>query len=403
MRSTPMGASAPATSADKVYKALVRLQTYLLRYGKGAGKKFKSILWESNEKIEILIIRYSRKLQGVPIRSQKFRTITNDFAKEITAVRVQAWAQVESLSVEELIEVAAAVQTATSTAIEAALPVVIGIQELPSSTLSSIVQATPFQGKLLKEWIQNNKVVDVERITRNAKIGMVRGETAEQIVKRVIGTSKLQYKDGQLMKAVRDMESVYLTVLNGIGNEVRSTFYKANADIASEELFVATLDDRTTIICAGLDGKRFAVGEGPVPPLHFRCRSLRVLAFNVENLSTRAAVPTTEKMLLAEFASQSNLGGVKSYDDLPRGFKTKYNEFRRKRLRELIGQVPVTVPFDTWLRDQSETFQNEYLGKAKADIYREGKLTLDKFVTRDGYELTIEQLKQLSKRMGAEE
>lgn len=403
MHSMMMGATAPVTAVDDAYKRLVLLQTYLLRYGKGTTKDFRRLLWQSTDKIRNIVYRYSEKLHGVPVRSQKFKTLTQQFAKEIAEERNLAWKEVQTFSIEQIVEVGQSVQTAVAGIIEGALPVVVGVQLLPLPIVQSIVTSTPFQGRTLREWIQNNKVVDVERIVRNAKIGMVNGENAEQIARRVIGSSAVEYKDGQLVKAIRDMESVYLTVMNGIGNQVRSEVYRQNKDIVKEETFVATLDDRTTLVCASNDGRVFPIGEGPIPPLHFRCRSLRVVVFNVDNLLTRAAVPATEKMLLGEFAAANNLGAVSSYADLPRGFKTKYNGFKRKRLRELIGQVPATTTFETWLKDQSKAFQDEYLGKGKADIFREGKLTLSQFVTRDGYTLTLEQLKQLSTRMGAKE
>jgi len=40
--------------------------------------------------------------------------------------------------------------------------------------------------------------------------------------------------------------------------------------------YSAILDGRTTIICAGLHGKKFNKGNQPVPPLHFNCRSLLI-------------------------------------------------------------------------------------------------------------------------------
>lgn len=398
-----MGASAPMSAVDEVYRKLVLLQTYLLRYGKGTTKDFRKIFDTSTERVQTIILKFAKRLEGVPVRSQQFRTITRQFAKEVAEERGGIWREVQNFSVDQMVEVADTIQTAVAGIVEGSLPVVVGVQLLPLNIVQSIVATSPFEGRTLREWVQNNKVVDVERIVRNAKIGMVNGENADQIARRVIGSSAVQYRDGQLAKAVRDMEAVYLTVMNGIGTQVRSAMYEKNKDIIKEETFVATLDDRTTLICASNDNKVFPLGEGPMPPLHFRCRSLRVVVFNVDNLSTRAAVPATEKMMLREFTDKHNLGLVSNYNDLPRGFKTKYNAYARQRLRELIGQVPASLKFEDWLKDQSKTFQDEYLGKAKAEIFREGKLTLSQFVTRDGYELTIEQLKQLSKRMGAKE
>jgi len=39
-----------------------------------------------------------------------------------------------------------------------------------------------------------------------------------------------------------------------------------------EWVFVATLDSHTDDICAGYDGQRFPVGDGPLPPIHPDCR-----------------------------------------------------------------------------------------------------------------------------------
>lgn len=40
--------------------------------------------------------------------------------------------------------------------------------------------------------------------------------------------------------------------------------------------YSAILDDVTTEVCRGLDGKQFAKGTEPVPPMHFNCRSVLV-------------------------------------------------------------------------------------------------------------------------------
>jgi hypothetical protein len=40
---------------------------------------------------------------------------------------------------------------------------------------------------------------------------------------------------------------------------------------------VAVLDSRTTKLCRRLDGRRYPVGKGPIPPLHPNCRSNRIV------------------------------------------------------------------------------------------------------------------------------
>lgn len=40
--------------------------------------------------------------------------------------------------------------------------------------------------------------------------------------------------------------------------------------------YSAVLDGQTTEICKGLDGKMFKIGEQPIPPMHFNCRSILI-------------------------------------------------------------------------------------------------------------------------------
>ena len=61
--------------------------------------------------------------------------------------------------------------------------------------------------------------------------------------------------------------------------------------------------------------------------------------------------------------------------------------------QEAIGQVPQDVNYDTWLRRQPTTFQNEVLGVQKGKAFRKG-LQMDQFIDRRGNELTLDQLRE---------
>jgi hypothetical protein len=124
------------------------------------------------------------------------------------------------------------------------------------------------------------------------------------------------------------------------------------------------------------------------------CRSLRLPVIGEGPISERPARPFTERQLLGEYAEENGLGKVTSRDKLPRGHKGAYDEFARKRKRELTGRVPAATSYDRWLRDQPASFQDDVLGKTKAQLFRKGELTLDRFVHRTGDELTLKELAQ---------
>ena len=117
-------------------------------------------------------------------------------------------------------------------------------------------------------------------------------------------------------------------------------------DVFDGEEFLATLDSRTTLECAGNDGKIYAIGQGAYPPLHWGCRSLRVPVM-----------------------------------------KENYNDQTKKSNRE---------DFDSWLRDQPEGFQDEYFSnKTKQELFAKGDLKIDKFTDNSGREYSLNELKML--------
>lgn len=170
-------------------------------------------------------------------------------------------------------------------------------------------------------------------------------------------------------------------------------------DLYEEELIIAVLDSRTPLYCGSLDGQSYPVGQGPMPPHHENCRCIRVAnLYGTGPIGSRPANPTTEKILLREYAKANEMDAPATRADLPRGHKGKFDAFTRKRKRELIGQVPAKTTYQDWLKRQKVAFQEEVLGGVRAKLFRKGGLTLDRFVDQRGVEYT---LAELARRDGA--
>lgn len=386
----------PSTANEQILDSLVRRQTFIMRYAASQRNVATGLLLETEDRVREIVLRYSDDMEGLQITSDRAQRLLADMTQEIADARDSAWDEIISTDLDEAVQLARTEAAAVISAIESPVPVTLGLQPLPASLLRNIARSTPFEGRTLREWLERTRNVDVETIVATAKTGIMQGDTPTQVARRVLGTRGLNFRDSTARTSLRNLEAVYLTVTNGIANEVKQEIYRANSDVIRTELYVATLDVRTTLICASNDGERFPVNTGPIPPLHFRCRSLRVPYINPTNFGNRPIKPTTDRMLLREFAEARGLGTITARDQLPRGTKTAYTNFARRRVRELTGQVPATQNFETFLRNQSIEFQDEYLGMRKAEIFRQGNLSLDKFVTRDGYELTIGQLEDLT-------
>jgi hypothetical protein len=221
---------------------------------------------------------------------------------------------------------------------------------------------------------------------------MIQGEGAQAIARRVVGSAKLKGLNGVTQITRRNAEAITRTAVNAFSNGARSMYFDENSDLFNKEVFTATLDGRTTMVCMGYDGRRFPIGEGPMPPLHFSCRSLRVAEINGEVVGMRPARPVSEKMIVKKYAQDKGLGPITKRSQIPRGHKGKYDQFQRGELKRMTGRVPAKVTYNEWLKGQSVEFQNDMLGSTRGKLFRKGGLKLSKFVDKKGATITLDQL-----------
>jgi SPP1 gp7 family putative phage head morphogenesis protein len=142
-------------------------------------------------------------------------------------------------------------------------------------------------GEVLEKAFRGVAVDQAERFSQVVRNGLLTGETTPSIAKRLIGN--LQFGEeaktvrqlvaaGGQATAVADNQIMALvrTSINQVANSASQQVYEANQDITKKYRYVATLDSRTSSICAALDGREFEYGKGPMPPQHFNCRSTTV-------------------------------------------------------------------------------------------------------------------------------
>lgn len=380
------------TANEELYDALVRHQIYVLRYSGYVRNRMTTIMNASEDELARRIRDKLRNTQGLstPVEWQRLQSLQAG----LDALRRESWDEATKFLTEEMVELSYQEPIQLNAMMQAVLPVAVETVMPSARMLRAIALSRPFEGRILKEWADTMAADDIRRIHSAIQAGMVAGEDSATIARRVVGTGTLKGADGVTEITRRQIQTITRTAVQHIANGARDTWFDENSDILEAEQFVATLDSRTTPICRALDGKTYPVGKGPRPPLHFNCRSLRIAAIDGTLAGDRPAKPTTEKLLVKEYAEKNGLGDVRSRDQLPRGTKGDYDKWARGRIRQLVGPVPATQTYQTWLKGQSNAFQNEVLGNTKAKLFRDGGLTLDKFVDRNGTELTLKQLAQ---------
>lgn len=378
------------TANEAFLDALIRHQIYLLRLSDSIRKKVETLLNDSEQDLAEKIRDRLRNTNGLTT-SEDFDKL-NTLLRIIKNLRAKSWEQIDETWAEELTAISKAEPETLSKILITTSPVIVETILPAPRLLAAIVESNPFEGRTLKQWAASVQEEDLRRIHSAIRLGMVAGEPSDAIARRVVGTARLKGVDGMTEITRRNATAITRTAVNFIANESRTEFFKQNSDLFDEEQFVATLDSRTTPICRANDGKKFPIGTGPRPPLHFNCRSLRVPVIGGDALGNRPAKPVTEKMLLREFAQQQGIPTPTKRSGLPKGTKTKYDNFARKRIRELTGQVPAVTDYQNWLMKQSKDFQDDILGKTKAMLFRGGGLKLDKFVNESGREFTLSEL-----------
>lgn len=178
--------------------------------------------------------------------------------------------------------------------------------------------------------------------------GLAAAETNQQIVARVREVMDV---------SKRNAAALVQTSTATIANDARAAAMDANDDLILGYRAVATLDSRTCLTCAPLDGLEWTKAGQPIGhkfplpsyPLHFNCRCL----------------------LLGKVID-GEPGGTRASTD---------------------GQVSASLTFEGWLDRQPIDRQNDILGKGRAELYRKGTITLQDLVSGRGRPLTIEQLK----------
>ncbi len=312
--------------------------------------------------------------------------------KVLRGTRINAWKQVTALWVKEMQLLAQAEPGFIDGLLKNSVPVILGTVIPQTSFLKAIVTSKPFEGKTMLQWANSIARSDLARIEQSIRIGMVQGETGPQIARRIVGSKRLRGVNGTTEITRRHAAAITRTAVNGIANHAKRLYYMENKDLFTEELYVATLDSRTSHICMSLDGNKYPIGKGPIPPVHFQCRSMRVAVVTPDAIGTRPIRQFTQKGLVRDYSRQNGLKVQGNRAKLPRGHKGPFDAFAKKRMRDLTGRAPAKTTYQEFLGRQTTEFQNDVLGVSRGKLFREGGLTLDKFVDHTGKLFTLDQL-----------
>ncbi|MFL9533422.1 minor capsid protein [Acinetobacter baumannii] len=202
--------------------------------------------------------------------------------------------------------------------------------------------------------------------------GISSGKTNHEIVQRIRGTKRLNFEDGLLTSSKSDIDRTVRTVRSHVANQA---YLNSFNQIGFEYVrLVATLDGRTSKLCASLDGSVWEINDPAklVPPLHPNCRSI--------------LVPVEKDGLLV--GERPFVMDERRVKDIPKDERS-----------QLIGQLDANTTFKEFFKKTDDFFQKEWLGTKRYKLYKEGKFEFDKFFDPEGRLYNLDELRELDQQV----
>ncbi len=362
-----------ATSNEDIRDELTRHRIGVIRFGNGFAKKIQRILNRAEPELQRAIRARMERIAHLgydpgPATTKRMQKT----AALIKKLNDPTFAEINALARTELVALAKGESIFMAGVMAESLPVIYNVVLPSPRQLRGIVFARPMENEILRQWLGRYQVGDQRRIMDEIRQGLVFSETPTQIGRRIFGTRELGGTDGVREITRRGANTLAQTTASAVQNGVYQEVYKQNKRIIKREIYVATLDSRTTPICQSLDGQTFPVNDGPIPPIHFNCRSVRSPVIDGRRLSKRPASAATERQL--------------------RGLRGPQ---RAAALDRMVGRVPAETTYQQFLTNQTAAFQDEVLGPTKGLLFRKGEFDLGGFVNDRGKTLTLRQLYEI--------
>lgn len=334
----------------------------------------------SDRLVQLLVIRQLLLQRLIAGEDQRLNKLFNDIARELRRAlqtgaelttfqgrrldkQISALASMAKVPVPKLGDLPLLEAEYLKTGLEA-----LGLTEaaLPAkSTLTAIADASLVQGATIGDWfsrLANTLRFDIERAI---KVGVSLGQTNKQIADNIIGAGD---KGPQpIAKARRDAMAITRTAVQTVANDARMAFYDQNPDYIKAIQWVSVLDGRTTDICIARSGKTWSFPDfKPIdhnipwnggPPAHWACRS--------------TVIPVLKTL---------------------REMGIDRDNFQQTTRASMDGQVAADITFDDFLKSKPKEFADKMLGKGRAELWREGKITLTELLNQKGQPLTLAEL-----------
>lgn len=234
------------TANQALYDATVRHQVHMTRFAEGQAQAVLKTLQDAEgELLEKITAAMAKGLDVGRLES---------LLASVKERRAQVYAGIGEDLQGTLEETAQSSADWETTALQGSVPVQLNLAAVPLETLKATASA-PIQGIPLKGWLDGIEAKEGQLLQQAITMGVLQGETIDQVVGRIRGTKAKDYADGILSVSRRDAQALARTAVNHVSNSAREEVWNANDDIIECLRWTSTLDGRTSTICASRDGQ----------------------------------------------------------------------------------------------------------------------------------------------------
>ena len=385
-------------------RSLKAIQDYYIGYGANLERVAQKLRYQIDRWLRLaereleqeIISRQSKKKDNVfsSLLNQRARNRAEASLQAVKATISKYYREIENLTYLELRELGGVEWRAAQQAIRLGIQVNLSSQALPKAVLEAIGKDLLVRGRTQKSWWRRQRNTFIMRFQDALALGLIQGESNEQLVNRVLGgkTGRTKIvenlfgdkervpirKGGVIQASRREALALIRTSVQTVSNYVRLEAFKG-IDIVKGMEALAVLDGRTTHICIARSRLAWDLKGRPIgghkvkwpgyPPWHWQCRTTLVpITKSFEEL----AKPEQNKIAKLADKAQLNLRRVQA---------------------SMNGPVGADLNYEQWLKTQPVQFQKDVLGIGKYKLWKQGKIkSLRQLLDQDGRPMNLTDL-----------
>lgn len=243
---------------------------------------------------------------------------------------------------------------------------------------ASAALSRPVMGEFVQDMLADLPDRTQRQVYSRIRQGIVEGQANSEIIRALRGTRALNFRDGLFETTRNQARTIVRTARQHASNEAYRETYQALE--ITHVIWVATLEGRTCMRCAPLDGKRWGINDRhPEPPLHHNCRCSLAPSLDGDIMGQRPYVRALK------VAGRDGNSKFRPIGDM--------TQAQRERAGLEVGQVSAQTSYSDWFRRQDAAFQREWLGERRYKLYRDGGYSLDRFTDPRNREYTLTELR----------